>query len=40
MEMTLSVLERGQDSYNYATVPFVREETGQWAAAGEVWIEK
>ncbi len=40
MEMTLSVLERGQDSYDYATVPFVREDAGQWAAAGEVWIEK
>lgn len=40
MEMTLTVLERGQDSYDYATVPFAREETGQWAVTGEAWIEK
>ena len=40
MEMTLTVLERGQDSYDYATVPFVREDTGQWAVAGELWVEK
>lgn len=40
MEMTLTVLERGQDSYDYATVLFVREETGQWAVTEEVWVEK
>lgn len=40
MEMTLTVLENVKDSYDYVTVPFVREETGQWAEAGEIWIEK
>lgn len=40
MEMTLTVLEKGDDSYDFATVPFVREETGQWAVAGEIWLEK
>lgn len=40
MEMTLTVLEKGKDSFDYATVPFVREETGQWAEAGDIWIEK
>ena len=40
MEMTLTVLERGEDSYDYATVPLVRENAGQWAVAGETRIEK
>lgn len=40
MEMTLTVLENVKDSYDYVTVPFVREETGQWEEAGEIWIEK
>ena len=40
MEMTLTVLEDGEDSYDFATVSFVREETGQWSLAGEIWIEK
>lgn len=40
MEMTLTVLEEGGDSYDYATVPFVREEAGQWSVNGEIWIEK
>ena len=40
MEMTLTVLEDGEDSYDFATAAFVREEMGQWSAAGEIWIEK
>lgn len=40
MEMTLTLQERTEDSYDYATVPLVREETGQWAVAGEVRSEK
>lgn len=40
MEMTLTVLEKVKDSYDFATVLFIRGETGQWAAAGEVQIEK
>lgn len=40
LEMTLTVLEKTKDSYDYVTVPFVREETGQWAETGEIWIEK
>lgn len=40
LEMTLTVLGKIGDSYDYVTVPFVREETGQWAEAGEIWIEK
>lgn len=40
MEMTLTVLEKGEDSHDFATVSLVREETGQWAVAGEIWIEK
>lgn len=40
MEMTLTVLERTKDSYDFITVPLMREETGQWAVAGEVWIRE
>ena len=40
MEMTLTVLEKTEDSYDFATVPFMREETGQWSLAGEIWVEK
>ncbi len=37
MEMTLTVLERTKESYDFITVPLEREETGQWVAAGEIW---
>jgi len=39
MEMTLTVLEEGTDSYDYATVPLVRDETGRWSAE-EIVVEK
>ena len=37
MEMTLTVLERTKESYDFIMVPLEREETGQCVAAGEIW---
>lgn len=39
ISMTVTIQEAGEDSYDYASIPLSRDETGRWVA-GEISVEK